>query len=100
PLLAFELVVDLVRALGEEEEPADDEHQAPLSATAGERVKMVDRPRAAAERVRAAQRFGEVGLGSLHRFERLLAEGEARGGGRRQRAAGAVRVPGGDAVGA
>ena len=58
---------------------------------------MVDRPRAAAEHVRTAQRFGEVRLGSLHRFERLLPQGEAGGDGRRKRTAGAVRVPGGDA---
>src|SRR6184192_2967366 len=64
---------------------------------AGERMEVVDRPRAAAERVGAADRLGQVRLRSPGCLQRAGAEGEAGRDRGRERAPGAVGVAGVDA---
>ena len=49
--------------------------------------------------VRGRDRRGDIGLGGAHRLAQIEALGEPGGDRRRQRAAGAVRVFGGDARG-
>src|SRR6185437_13977245 len=77
------------------------ENRLPLFGIMRLRIKMVERSAAVPDLqgVGSGNRGGDVGFGVLRRGDEVAALGEAGGDRRRQRAAGAVGILGGDALG-